>query len=66
MQAFVHLSSVIWLYSALQYRNNRSLNFLVFHISHGISSRPTPFLFLMFGRTMSSYLEVNCFAFMSS
>ena len=52
--AFIHLSIVFWLYTALQYQNRKSSNFLIFHTSRGISSRLAAFLFLIFVSTSSS------------
>ena len=43
----------------LQYRRNRSSNFLVFHTPSGISSRPAVFLFIIFVSATSSSC-VNC------
>ena len=51
---------------ALQYQSSMSLNFLVFHTSAGISSRPTAFLFLIFLSTKSSSSCINCPSLISS
>ena len=48
MQPFVHFSIMFSLYMVLQNRNSKSSNFLIFHISGGISSRPASFSFLIF------------------
>ena len=64
MQSFVHQSIMFWLYAALKYRSSMSSNFLVFHASAGISSRPAAFLFLILHSTTSSC--VNCPSLMSS
>ena len=59
MQPFSHHSIMSWLYAALQYRSGKSLNFLVFHTSGHISSRPATFLFLIFFRTTSNFSWVK-------
>ena len=59
MQLFVHFSIV------LHHRQNIPSNFLVFHNSEGISSRPADFLLLIIFRTSSSSSSVNCPRFIS-
>ena len=54
----------VLLYTALQYWNSPSSNFLVFH--GGISSRPTAFLFFIFVSTASSSSWVNYPSLISS
>ena len=44
---------------ALQYQSNKSLNFLVFHTSSGISSRMAALLILIFVSTTLSSFWVN-------
>ena len=66
MQLFVHLSIIIWLYTTLQYQSSRSSNFLVFHASDGISSRPTAFLFLIFVSTTWGSSCIICRSLISS
>ena len=66
MQPLVHFFIVFWLCTVLQYRSCRTSNFLVFHTSGGISSRPAAFLFLIFVSTTSNSSWVNCPCLMSS
>ena len=60
------MSIGLWLYTPFQYRSSMSSNFLVFHISGGISSRPVAFLFLIFVSTMSNSAFVNSTSLMIS
>ena len=62
MKPFVNLC----LYTALQNRGSISSNFLVFHTSRGISSRPAAFLFLIFPSNSLNYSWVNCPSLTSS
>ena len=61
----MHLSILLWLYTALQCQSSLLLNCLVFHISGSISSSPAAFLFLIFLSTESSSSCVNCPSLMS-
>ena len=55
IKPFVHSSIMFWLYMALQYRDSKSSNLLVFHTSGAFSLRLTAFLFLIFvSATLSS------------
>ena len=64
MQLFSHFS-ILWLYTTLYYRSSMSSNFLVFHTSSGISSRPTAFLFLIFLSATKTSSLVNYPSLMS-
>ena len=66
MYPFLHLSVVLWLYTALEYRSSMVTNSFVFHTSGSISSSPAAFLFLIFLSTESSSSCVNCPILMSS
>ena len=59
MKPFVHFSLVFCLYIALHNQRSTSSNFLVFHISGGISSGPAAFLLLFFVLTTLSSSSVN-------
>ena len=58
--------SISLLYSGYIQHCSMSSNFLVFHTSGGISSKPAAFIFLIFLSTISSSSCVNCPSLMSS
>ena len=66
MHPFIHLSIVFWLYTALHYRSNMSLNSLVSYTSGGISSSSAALEFLIFLSTESSSSCINCPSLMSN
>ena len=66
MHPFVSLVIVFWLYTVLQYRSSMSSNFLVFHTSGVISSRPAVFLVLIFLCPNSSSSCINRLSLISS
>ena len=66
VQPFVHRAMMFWLYTTLQYWNQRLWNSLVFIISGDISSSPAVSLFFIFDCPTSRSFWVNCSFLMSS
>ena len=65
MQPLCQFLFVFCLYTVLQ-NSSKSSNFLVFHSSKRILSRPASFLFLIFFSTILSYSWVNYSSLMST
>ena len=64
--AFVHLSIMFLLYTALHDQRSKSSHFFVFHTSESISSRPATFLRLVVLRTVINSSILKCPILISS